>query len=84
LAALLAGCVCSVLTLPVVAFAQAEGKLPLHWAAIKGAGLEVVAALLQVHPQAAQVADKVKGAAWETVGLWMCVWERERVSACVD
>ena len=51
---------CSVLTLPVVAFAQAEGKLPLHWAAIKGAGLEVVAALLQVHPQAAQVADKVK------------------------
>jgi len=46
------------------------------------AGLEVVAALLEVHLQAAQAADKVRGGAtWKTVGLWMCVRERERVSA---
>jgi len=35
-----------------------------------GAGLEVVAALLEEHPEAAQVADEVQGGApWETVGL---------------
>ena len=44
----------------------------------------MVAALLEAHPEAAQVADKVRGgAAWETVGLWMCVCEREEASACM-
>jgi len=42
----------------------------------------VVAALLEAHPEAAQVADEVRGrAAWETVGLWMCV--REGASECM-
>jgi len=50
------------------------GSLPLLSAVINGAGLEVVAALLDAHLEAAQVADEVQGgAAWETVGLWMCV-----------
>jgi len=41
------------------------------------AGLEMMAALLQVHHQAAEVADEVRGGAeWETVGLWVCVCER--------
>jgi len=56
LATLLAGCVCSVLTLPA---AQAEGLLPLHWAARNGTRLEVIQALLEAHPEAAKVADKV-------------------------
>jgi len=59
--------------------------MPLHLAASNGAGLEVVKALLEAHPEAAQEADEVRGgAAWETVGLWMCLSERERVRACVD
>jgi hypothetical protein len=59
--------------------------MPLHLAATHGAGLEVVKALLEAHPEAAQEANEVRGgAAWETVGLWMCLSERERVSACVD
>ena len=58
------------------------GSLPLRLAVENGAGLEVVAALLEVHLQAEQAADKVRGGAtWKTVGLWMCVRERERVSA---
>jgi len=45
----------------------------------------MMAALLEAHPKAVQVADKVRtGSAWETVGLWMCGRERERESACVD
>ena len=59
--------------------------MPLHLAARNGAGLEMVKALLEAHPEAAQAADEVRGgAAWETMGLWMCLSERERVSACVD
>jgi len=50
--------------------------MPLHLAAMNGAGLEVVKALLEAHPEAAQEANEVRGgAAWETVGLWMCVSE---------
>jgi len=33
--------------------------LPLHLAALEKAGLDVVAALLEAHPEAAQVADTV-------------------------
>jgi len=41
------------------------------------AGLEVVEALLEAHPEAAQAADEVRGgAARETMGLWMRVCER--------
>jgi len=41
--------------------------------------------LLEANPEAAQGADKVRGgAAWETVGLWTCVCEREGGSVCVD
>jgi len=48
--------------------------MPLHLAASTGTGLEVVEALLEAHPEAAQAADEVRGgAAWEAVGLWMCV-----------
>jgi len=62
-----------------------DGYLPLIWALVKEAGLQVVATLLEAHPEAAQVADEVRGgAAWETVGLWLCVWERDRESSCVD
>ena len=48
--------------------------MPLHLAVRNGAGLEVVQVLLAAHLEAAQAAGEVRGgAAWETVGLWMCV-----------
>jgi len=48
------------------------------------AGLEVVEALLEAHPEAAQAADEVRGgAAWETMGLWMRVCEREGAIECI-
>jgi len=52
-----------------------EGQLPLHWAAINGTELEVVAALLDEHPDAAEVADEVLGGgSLGEKGLWMCVY----------
>jgi len=58
LAALLAGCVFSVLTLPAVC-SSAEWQSTSDLAVQNTAGLEVVAALLEAHPEAAQVADTV-------------------------
>jgi len=37
-----------------------NGRLPLHLLVICGEGLDVVAALLEAHLEAAQVADKVR------------------------
>jgi len=40
------------------------------WHASEGAQLKMVAALLEAHPEAAQLADKVRGwEVWETEGL---------------
>ena len=39
---------------------QRYNRLPLHLAAANKAGLDVVAALLEVHPEGAKVADKVR------------------------
>ena len=38
-----------------------EVRLPLHLAVENEAGLQVVQALLQAHPDGAKVADKVRG-----------------------
>jgi len=37
-----------------------DGRLPLHYAAMKQAGAEAVAALLQANPDAASKADRVR------------------------
>jgi len=62
-----------------------NGRLPLHLAAIYGAGLDVVEALLEVYPEAAKVADKVR---WIAVwGILVCgyvyMYVMERVAAAI-
>ena len=40
--------------------ASQDGKLPLHYAAAKGASFEVTELLLNANPEAAAVADKAR------------------------
>ena len=40
--------------------ATQDGKLPLHYAAAKGAPFEVMELLLNANPEAAAVADKAR------------------------